>query len=57
MEGTQAGLLRQRLDAQVVAEMGGDEFLDPPETLRIERAAGRYRCRFQAGMMSEYVNT
>ena len=59
MERAEAGLAGQGLDGQALAEMGFDEFGDPPETPGIERAARRrqgYRGRLQAGMMPEDVN-
>ena len=59
MERTQAGFFRQRLDGQVLAELGFDQILDPLETLGVERAAGdrqRYRGRLQVGMVSQDVS-
>ena len=59
MERTQTGLVRQSFDGQVSAEIGVDEFHDPPEALGVECAADnrqRYRCRIQVGMMSQDLN-
>ena len=40
VEGTQTGLVRERLDGQVLAQIGLDEIPHPLETSGIEGAAG-----------------
>ena len=59
MERAEVNLVRECIDGQVFADMGVDEFHDPFQTPRIERAAHRRqrgRRRFQVGVVAHDVD-